>query len=84
MNIKPIQKQLTKNKKHKNEKPNFKNKHCSIMLQINYLYTYRLKLSRNIAIKSSNKYSIEHTHLEHFKINKQSLIIMVKQNRISM
>ncbi len=55
------------------------------MLQINYLYTYRLKLSRNIAIKSSNKYSIEHTHLEHFKINKQrknnqiALIFIIKK-----
>ncbi len=58
------------------------------MLQINYLYTYRLKLSRNIAIKSSNKYSIEHTHLEHFKINKQrknnqiALILIIKKQQI--
>lgn len=58
------------------------------MLQINYLYTYRLKLSRNIAIKSSNKYSIEHTHLEHFKINKQRknnqivLILIIKKQQI--
>lgn len=58
------------------------------MLQINYLYTYRLKLSRNIAIKSSNKYSIEHTHLEHFKINKQrkndqiALIFIIKKQQI--
>ncbi len=58
------------------------------MLQINYLYTYRLKLSWNIAIKSSNKYSIEHTHLEHFKINKQrknnqiALIFIIKKQQI--
>lgn len=58
------------------------------MLQINYLYTYRLKLSRNIAIKSSNKYSIEHTHLEYFKINKQrknnqiALILIIKKQQI--
>lgn len=58
------------------------------MLQINYLYTYRLKLSRNIAIKSSNEYSIEHTHLEHFKINKQrknnqiALILIIKKQQI--
>lgn len=58
------------------------------MLQINYLYTYRLKLNRNIAIKSSNKYSIEHTHLEHFKINKQrknnqiALILIIKKQQI--
>ncbi len=58
------------------------------MLQINYLYTYRLKLSRNIAIKSSNKYSIEHTNLEHFKINKQrknnqiALIFIIKKQQI--
>lgn len=58
------------------------------MLQINYLYTYRLKLSRNIAIKSSNKYSIEHTHLEHFKINKQRknnqivLTLIIKKQQI--
>ena len=58
------------------------------MLQINYLYTHRLKLSRNIAIKSSNKYSIEHTHLEHFKINKQRknnqivLILIIKKQQI--
>lgn len=58
------------------------------MLQINYFYTYRLELSRNIAIKSSNKYSIEHTHLEHFKINKQrknnqiALILIIKKQQI--
>ena len=58
------------------------------MLQINYLYTYRLKLSRNIAIKSPNKYNIEHTHLEHFKINKQRknnqivLILIIKKQQI--
>lgn len=58
------------------------------MLQINYLYTYRLKLSRNIALKSSHKYSIEHTHLEHFKINKQrknnqiALILIIKKQQI--
>ncbi len=58
------------------------------MLQINYLYTYRLKLRRNIAIKSSNKYSIEHTHLEHFKINKQRknnqivLTLIIKKQQI--
>ena len=58
------------------------------MLQINYLYTYRLKLSRHIAIKSSNKYSIEHTHLEHFKINKQrknnqiAPILIIKKQQI--
>ncbi|WP_217488237.1 hypothetical protein, partial [Acinetobacter lactucae] len=55
---------------------------------INYLYTYRLKLSRNIAIKSPNEYSIERTHLEHFKINKQrknnqiALLIIIKKQQI--
>ena len=58
------------------------------MLQINYLYRYCLKSSRNIAIKSSNKYSIERTHLEHFKINKQrknnqiALIFIIKKQQI--
>lgn len=58
------------------------------MLQINYLYTYRLKLNRNIAIKSSIKYSIERTHLEHFKINKQrknnqiTMIVIIKKQQI--
>lgn len=49
------------------------------MLQINYFHTYCLKLSRNIDIKSSNKYSTEHAHLEHFKINKQR-----KNNQIAL